>query len=292
MTNNPAVGSLALPPSDSTRANASPANVFTPIPTTSQRVTIPKPSGKSLGGILDLPIESVQGYILMAHCFTCSKDLKAGFRLARGLAGLGWGVLRFDFTGIGHSEGDFSKTNFHTTQEDLLAAAGYLKQHYAGPTMLFGHSFGGATAMSVANKIDSVRSVAILAAPSDTGHLADILVNMDPRIESEGFGEVTIGGRKFPIDRQMTDNFRSYDLSRDIAALKKPLMIFHSPADLTVGYHHAMRIYSLLMQSNKSPAVEASLMTLPQSDHLLTNDLRDIAMLVQWLDAWARRLAE
>ncbi|MCY2975149.1 MAG: alpha/beta hydrolase [Planctomycetota bacterium] len=290
MTNNDAASSSAPLQHDSAKANATTSNLPTPIPTTSQRVTIPKPSGEILGGILDLPSQSVQGYILMVHCFTCSKDLKAGFRIARGLAGLGWGVLRFDFTGIGHSEGDFSKTNFHTNQEDLLAAAGYLERNYAGPTMLFGHSFGGATAMSVANKIDSVRSVAILATPSDTGHLADILVNMDPRIESEGFGEVTIGGRKFSIDRQMTDNFRTYDLSRDIAALQKPLMIFHSPADLTVGYHHAMRIYSLLMQSNKSPAVEASLVTLPQSDHLLTNDLRDVAMLVQWLDAWAKRL--
>jgi putative redox protein len=216
--------------------------------------------------------------------------LKAGFRIARGLAGLGWGVLRFDFTGIGHSQGDFAKTNFLTTQEDLLAAASYLAENYTGPMMLFGHSFGGATAMSVANQIDSVRGVAILAAPSDTGHLADILVKMDPRIDSEGVGEVTIGGRKFPIDRAMTQNFREYDLPRDIASLKKPLMIFHSPADLTVGYHHAMRIYSLVTQSINSPATEASLVTLPQSDHLLTNDLRDIPMLVQWLDAWAKRL--
>jgi len=261
-----------------------------PISSTSQRVTIPKPSGETLGGILDLPNDSVQGYVLMSHCFTCSKDLKAGFRIARGLAGLGWGVLRFDFTGIGHSQGNFALTNFLTNQEDLLAAAQFLENHYSGPTLLFGHSFGGATAMSVANQIQTVRGIAILAAPSDTRHLADLLVKMDPRIESEGAGEVTIGGRKFVIHRQMIDNFRTYDLPRDIAALTKPLMIFHSPADLTVGYHHAMRIFSLVTQSH-SP-VEASLVTLPQSDHLMTNNPRDIPMLVQWLDAWTKRLTD
>jgi len=254
-------------------------------------VTIPKQSGKTLGGILDLPNQSVQGYVLMAHCFTCSKDLKAGFRIARGLAGTGWGVLRFDFMGIGHSEGSFAESNFLTSQEDLVAAARFLELNYEGPRILFGHSFGGATAMSVANQLDSVRGVAILASPSETSHLADLLVKMDPRIESEGLGEVTIGGRKFPISRQMIQNFLTYDLPKDIAALRKPLMIFHSPADLTVGYHHAMRIYSLVMQSNNSSPVEASLVTLPKSDHLMTNDLRDIQLVVQWLDAWAKRLS-
>lgn len=258
----------------------------------SQRVVFPGSEGRQLGGILDLPASEPLGFILMAHCFTCSKDLKATVRLARGLAEAGWGVLRFDFAGLGNSQGNFAETNFSTNRLDVLAAADYLAVHQAAPCLLVGHSFGGAAAMSVANQIESVQGIVTLAAPSDTSHLADHLIQLDPHIESEGQGTVTIGGYRFPIARQMIEDFRRYDLTTDISELQKPLMIFHSPSDATVGYHHAMRIYSLVLQSNRPDQVrpEVSLMTLPQSDHLLVSNSRDIPMIVAWISAWGKRI--
>jgi putative redox protein len=147
--------------------------------------------------------------------------------------------------------------------------------------------------MSVANELESVRCVVSLAAPSDTSHLADVLIRLDPKIESEGFGTVTIGGRSFPIARQMIDDFRRYDLTRDLTTLNKPLMLLHSPTDATVGYHHAMRIYSLVMQSGSSDreSPEVSLLTLPKSDHLLVSNPHDIPMIVAWIHAWGKRIA-
>ena len=259
----------------------------------SQRVSFPGSEGRQLGGILDMPETTPIGFVLMAHCFTCSKDLKASVRIARGLASNGWGVLRFDFAGIGHSQGDFAQTNFLTNRIDLISAANYLEEAYQAPCMLVGHSFGGATAMSVANELDSVKCVVALAAPSETSHLADVLIRLDSKIEVEGTGTVVIGGRSFPIARQMIDDFRQYDLAKDIATLNKSLMIFHSPTDATVGYHHAMRIYSLVMQSNRPDRErpEVSLMTLPKSDHLLVNNPSDIPMIVSWISAWGMRMA-
>lgn len=147
--------------------------------------------------------------------------------------------------------------------------------------------------MAVANQIASVRCIVALAAPSETSHLADVLVQLDPRIETEGKGTVTIGGREFPIASQMIDDFRQYDLTKDLAELNKPLMIFHSPTDATVGYHHSMRIYSLVMQTNRQgkERPEVSLVTLPQSDHLLVNNPHDIPMIVSWISAWGKRMA-
>jgi uncharacterized protein len=262
------------------------------IPIKSQRVSFTGSEGRQLGGILDEPETQPIGFILMAHCFTCSKDLKASVRISRGLAALGWGVLRFDFAGLGHSHGDFAQTNFQTNRIDLIAASHYLKETHQAPCMIVGHSFGGAAAMSVANQIDSIRCIVALAAPSETSHLADVLLQMDPKIETEGIGSVTIGGRTFPIARQMIDDFRSYDLTKDLAELTKPLMILHSPADTTVGYHHAMRIYSLVMHANRKDAKrpEVSLLTLPQSDHLLVNNPHDIPMIVAWTSAWGKRM--
>jgi uncharacterized protein len=149
----------------------------------SRRIQFVGSQQRVLGGILDEPAHDPIGAIAMAHCFTCSKDLKAGVRMARGLAGLGWRVLRFDFAGLGHSEGNFSTTNFRTNQADLLAAVAFLAEQGFPPSLLIGHSFGGATAMSIANEIESVRGVIALAAPSDTEHLANLLAKMNPAIE-------------------------------------------------------------------------------------------------------------
>jgi putative redox protein len=228
----------------------------------------------------------------MAHCFTCSKDLKAGVRIARGLAGHGWSVLRFDFAGLGNSDGNFAESNFRTNRFDLLAACEFMANEIGPPSLLFGHSFGGAAAMSIADEISSVRGVVSLAAPSETHHLADFLARSDPRLESEGIGEAVIGGRKFPIARQMLEDFRSYNLEADLSRLSKPLLILHSTADETVGYHHALRIYSLVQQANseRPERPDVSLFTLPKSDHLLVNNPHDLPLVIGMVHIWAKRL--
>jgi uncharacterized protein len=154
-------------------------------PLQSRRVGFSGSANRRLAGIIDEPKGEAWGSILMAHCFTCSKDLKAGVRIARGLAAHGWKVLRFDFAGLGNSEGEFSETNFKTNQADLLAAASFLASESSAPALLFGHSFGGACCMSIANSIASIKGVVALASPSDTKHLADLLATTDPKIDRD-----------------------------------------------------------------------------------------------------------
>lgn len=263
----------------------------------SHRVSFRGRDNQQLAGIFDQPRdENPIGYLLFAHCFTCSKDLKATVRLSRGLASHGWGVLRFDFTGLGNSEGDFRQTNFLTNQDDLRAAVEFLNDSGQSPLFIIGHSFGGAAAMSIGNEFPSVEGIVTLAAPSDTKHLSELLVSMDSRIVSQGEGVVTIGGRQFPITLQMIENFREYDLSRDISNLKKRLMILHSPTDATVGYHHAMRIFALASQSptfvnerGETVQLEVSLVTLPNSDHLFVKEPRDIRLVTDLIHSWSKR---
>ncbi len=256
------------------------------------RVEFHGSENRLLAGILDQPVEPPRGFILFSHCFTCNKDLKAIVRISRRLAEHRWGVLRYDFSGLGNSQGDFSKTNFTTNQVDLLAAADFLKREYAPPCLLIGHSFGGAASMATAERIPSVQGIVSLAAPSDTVHLADLLERMDPRIRTEGQGEVTIGGKSYLVDRQMVDDFRRHDLPALIARLTKPVLIFHSPVDETVGYHHALRIFSLVSQRADSlPASPgASLMTMPGADHLILNHSADLPFISDTIDRWLVRL--
>jgi putative redox protein len=267
----------------------------------------------SLAGIIDRPESTPKGSVLFAHCFTCNKDLKAIVRISRRLAANGWEVLRFDFRGLGNSQGDFSASNFTTNQSDLLAAAKFLegvRSEYSltpesGAHFLIGHSFGGACALASVASIPSARGVAVIAAPSDTQHLAQLLLKMDPQIAETGQGTVSIGGRTYTILEQMVEDFRSHDLPKIIANVDRPVIIFHSPTDETVGYHHATRIFALLSQSGSpsepdavasSPAAPAenhcqpSLYTLPNSDHLLISHPADIDLVADTINVWADRL--
>ncbi len=242
------------------------------------------PSGLlKLAGILEQPTVEAKGSILFSHCFTCNKDLKAIVRIGRALAELGWNVLRYDFRGLGNSEGNFSQSNFHTNCEDLQAAAAYLASTLGGPHFLLGHSFGGAASLASAMSIESVRGVMTLAAPSDTHHLANLLERMDPKISSEGKGSVTIGGFRYEIEHQMLSDFRSHDLPTSLKSLDKPILAFHSPADETVSYEHAMRIcgFGNLNEQRK----QRSLITLPGSNHLLTNE-SDCRWVANLMNAW------
>lgn len=255
----------------------------------SERVTFVGGSDFQLAGIIDLPNGPPKATVLFTHCFTCSKDLKAIVRISRGLAELGYMVLRYDLTGLGGSLGDFSLTNFTTNRADLRAASEFLSQKFAPPSFLIGHSFGGACSLSMAEEIDSVRGIMSLASPSDTTHLADLLQRMDPKIASEGIGQVTIGGRNYAIAKQMLADFRSFDLPARLRKLGKPTLLFHSPEDETVRFDHVLRLYSLLTQrateDNISPS-PASLFCLPKADHLLVNNPADISLVTNVTIAW------
>lgn len=214
-------------------------------------------------------------------------------RISRGLAELGYMVLRYDLTGLGGSQGDFSQTNFTTNRSDLLAASKFLNENFAPPSFLIGHSFGGACSLSVAEEISSVRGIISLASPSDTTHLADLLQRMDPKIVSDGIGQVTIGDRNYAIAKQMLADFRSFDLPARLRKLGKPTLLFHSPEDETVGFEHVLRLYSLLTQrateDNMQPA-PASLICLDKADHLLVNNPADVNLVTTMTAAWFARI--
>ncbi|MDX1926369.1 MAG: alpha/beta fold hydrolase [Pirellulaceae bacterium] len=263
----------------------------------SERVSFLGGTGFQLAGIVDLPDGHPKATVLFTHCFTCSKDLKAIVRISRGLAEHGYLVLRYDLTGLGGSEGDFSQTNFTTNRADLRAASSFLTENFAPPSFLIGHSFGGACSLSMANEIASVRGIVSLASPSDTTHLADLLQRMDPKIVSAGVGEVTIGGRSYAIARQMLADFRAFDLPALLQKLAKPTLLFHSPEDETLNFDHALRLYGLLTQraakgdaEDDTPPAPVSLICLPAADHLLVNNPADISFVTHTITAWFTRL--
>lgn len=260
----------------------------------SERVSFPGGTGFELGGIIDLPDDTPRATALFTHCFTCSKDLKAIVRISRGLAEQGFAVLRYDLTGLGGSRGDFSRTSFTTNRADLRAAADFLANHLQPPRFLIGHSFGGACSLSLAQEISSVRGVVSLAAPSDTGHLADLLHRMDPRITTEELGSVSIGGRDYSIRKPMLDDFRAFDLPAILRQLTKPALLFHSPVDQTLGFEHALRLYSFLTQRSEADPdpSPASLFCLPGADHLLVNNPADLPLVTSVMAAWFQRLLE
>ena len=253
------------------------------------RVQFPGHADNLLAGILELPEGSPQGFLLFSSCFTCGKDLKAIVRISRGLADKGWGVLRYDFSGLGNSQGNFSSTNFTTNREDLRAAVAFMEREHQGPAFLIGHSFGGATSLSVAMELPTVRGVIAVAAPSDTHHLASLLESMNPEIVSRGDGPVSIGGRSHKIKRQMLDDFRSHDLLSAVQLITKPILAFHSPADETVDFQNALVNCGLVSTATCSMSKLRSLISLPNCNHLLTTKDADCVMVAEIADAWCRR---
>ncbi len=257
----------------------------------SHRVRFPGHAGNTLTGILEMPEGNVRAWLVFSHCFTCNKDIKAIVRIARGMAERGWGVLRYDFAGLGASEGNFADTNFSTNCEDLRRAVEFLSGEHHPPRFLFGLSFGGAASLAMADQLPSIAGVITLAAPSDTSHLADLLASMNPAIESEGQGTVVIGGLTHTISKQMLLDFRSHDLPGRVRDLRKPLLVFHSPDDETVAYQHALANTGLTSPHDyNSGSTPRSLITLPGSNHLLTSSERDIPLVVGIMDVWCDRL--
>jgi alpha/beta superfamily hydrolase len=259
----------------------------------SQRVYFAGHSGAILAGIVDLPESEPRDYLIFAHCFTCTKDIKAVVRISRSLAQHGFGVLRFDFTGLGDSQGDFSSTNFSTTREDLRAAIAFMTEHFRTPVALLGLSLGGAACMSIAQEYPELAGIVTLAAPSDTQHLANLLLRMDPNITSHGVGEVEIGGRRYVIKQQMIDDLLSFDLPALIQTIKKPMLVFHSPNDRTVSIDQAYRIEQLTRTADfslESTRRGTSFISLPGSDHLLIENPADIPYVAALTHTWLHRI--
>lgn len=247
----------------------------------SRRVYFENASGYRLAGIIDLPESTPRAFALFSHCFTCTKDLKAIVRISRGLASQGIGVLRFDFTGLGDSQGDFSQSNFETVLLDIDAAVDWLTSEHGAPQLLIGHSLGGAAMMACASSVSSAAALVTIAAPSCTKHLAAFLSAANPIIESEGVGPVTIGGRTHTIRQQLLESLRGRDLETEIKRIAIPHLIFHSLADETLDYRHAEEIFAWT-------GGPKSLITLVGSDHLLVNQPEDVAYVADLIATWSR----
>jgi putative redox protein len=247
----------------------------------SKKVMFSGSQGHQLAARLEMPFGPVRAYALFAHCFTCSKDVFAAARIAGELARHGFAVLRFDFTGLGASGGDFANTNFSSNVADLVAAADYLRDGHAAPALLVGHSLGGAAVLAAASRIPEVRAVATIAAPSSAAHVLQNFAADIDAIRQSGEAEVTLAGRTFRITRQFLEDLEGHTLLDQVSSLKMPLMIFHGPRDDTVGIDNAAAIF----QAAKHPK---SFVSLDDADHLLTR--RDDAVYVaSILSAWASR---
>jgi alpha/beta superfamily hydrolase len=249
---------------------------------TNRHIHFDGPHGHKLAGRLELPAGEPTAYALYAHCFTCTKDLKSANWISRTLAERNIATLRFDFTGIGSSEGAFADTNFTTNLDDLVAAAEWLGEHYAGPQLLMGHSLGGAAALAAARRIPSARAVATVAAPSDTVHLREVLLSKAPEIVETGQAKVDVMGRIVTIKRQMLDDFESHDLTPAVGELGLPLLIFHAPEDAVVNFEHALRLFELAQQPKSFVALDGA-------DHLLIAREADARYVAEVLAAWAGR---
>ena len=246
-----------------------------------QRVEFPGHSGATLAARLDLPGGPVRGYALFAHCFTCSKDLMAARTIAADLARTGIAVLRFDFTGLGSSEGEFASTNFTSNIADLIAAADYLRDHYQAPSVLIGHSLGGAAVLAVAGQIPEVAAVVTIGAPADPSHVLHQLGSSLAEIEDKGEAQVRLGAKTFTIRRQFVEDVRRRALREAVSAMKKPLLILHSPLDQVVGVDNATRIFL----AAKHPK---SFVSLDRADHFLS-DPKDAAFAAQVISGWLPR---
>lgn len=249
--------------------------------TRSQKFTFPNRAGKKLAGRLELPAGEPKAFVLFAHCFTCSKDIAAAGRISRGLAQRGFGVLRFDFTGLGGSQGDFSNTDFSSNVEDLVDAASHLREEFAAPELLVGHSLGGAASIIAAKEIPEVGSVATIGAPSDPKHVRQLLQAEIPEIEERGEALVRLAGREFRIKRRFLEDLEEQSIGRCLAAFKGALLIFHSPQDRIVGVDNARKIY-------EAASHPKSFISLDRADHLLSQK-EDAEFVASVLSAWASR---
>jgi len=244
-----------------------------------EKVEFSNSRGESLAALLELPEKPARAYALFAHCFTCGKDIAAAARIARGLTARGIGVLRFDFTGLGGSEGDFANTNFSSNVSDLIAAADFLRENGRAPSLLIGHSLGGAAVLFAAGQIPEVTAVATIGAPATPEHVIRQFHADLEAIESSGEAEVSLAGRKFRIQRQFLDDLKTQDLNSVIGNWKRALLIMHAPLDEVVSIDEAGKIF----QAARHPK---SFISIDGADHLLSN-LGRAQYVASTIAAWA-----
>ena len=248
----------------------------------SSKVTFKNQDEHNLTARLELPADRKPGsFALFAHCFTCNKNLSAVRNISRALTSSGFGVLRFDFTGLGESEGDFADTNFSGNIQDIKAAASFLEKEFMAPSLLIGHSLGGAAVLYAAAEMDSVGAVATIGAPADPKHVKKLISSGMEDMNQKGFAEVSIGGRPFTIKKQFIDDLEAVDLPSILSTLKKALLIAHSPQDQIVGVDHAAHIF-------KEARHPKSFVSLDGADHLLSKSA-DSVYLGNVIASWAKR---
>jgi len=254
------------------------------MPTRSEKITFTGALGENLAARLDLPAGPPAAYALFAHCFTCSKDIFAASRIAEGLTAHGIAVLRFDFTGLGASDGEFANTNFSSNVGDLVAAADHMRANLQAPAIIIGHSLGGAAVLAAAGRVPEAKAVCTIGAPADPAHVAHHFQDARDEIEAKGEAEVLLVGRPFRIQKQFLEDIETQKLEAEISNLKKALLVFHSPVDQTVGVENAGAIY----QAAKHPK---SFVSLDTADHLLSKRA-DAAYVADVISAWATRYIE
>jgi alpha/beta superfamily hydrolase len=237
-------------------------------------------NGVSLAGALEKPEGDIKGYVLFAHCFTCGKDIAAASRISRALVALNFAVLRFDFTGLGGSDGDFENTNFSSNVEDLVAAAKFLRQSYNAPCILIGHSLGGAAVLKAAAEIPEADAIVTIGAPFQTHHVSKQFGGNLEIIEKEGEALVNLAGRQFKVKKQFLDDIGSQS-SDHIRKMDKALLILHSPVDTIVSIAEAEKIY-------KEALHPKSFISLDKADHLLSK-AADSEYAAVCISAWSSR---
>lgn len=236
---------------------------------------------EELSGKLELPDDTPKAFAIFVHCFTGNKDFSANRRISKKLREHGFAVLRFDFTGLGTSEGEFSETNFSSNLDDLRCAYNKLKTDFEAPQILIGHSLGGAAVLSMASELDDIKAVITIGAPSSTTHLTKHFASQIEVIEKEGMADVTIGGRPFVIKKQFLDDIRDFKVLEKVKKMRKALLIFHSPEDEIVGINNAKDIYINAVHPK-------SFISLSGADHLLTK-AHDTAYVANVIASWCDR---
>ena len=249
-----------------------------------ERLEFANEMGEKLAALVDLPLGKPVAFALFAHCFTCGKDNVSAKRISERLAMCGVAVLRFDFTGLGMSEGEFADTHFSSNVDDLVAAGDHLRKTYGAPAILIGHSLGGAAALAAAHRIPDARAVVTIAAPSDPAHVVGLFKDHVDKIREQGQVEVQLAGRPFRIKREFLDDVAEQRIEDCLANLRKALLVFHSPTDDIVGIENASRIFT----TAKHPK---SFVSLAGADHLLSKK-DDAVYVANVIAAWAERYLE
>lgn len=247
----------------------------------SKKIEFTGSTGDTLSAKIDLPEDNPKAYALFAHCFTCSKDLKAVGNITRSLAEIGIATLRFDFTGLGQSGGDFSDTNFSSNVDDLVKAYEYMNEKWDAPSILIGHSLGGAAVLQAAHKMESVKAVATVGAPAEPSHVIENFEMSLEEIEEKGEAKVTLEGRPFTIKKQFIHDLEETRMKQFIHNLGKALIVFHSPIDNTVGIDNASKIFI----AAKHPK---SFISLDKANHLLSEKV-DSQYVGKVLGTWSEK---